>query len=220
VTTADRAEPIRRLQLVVDEQERERAYVAHRLHDDMAQSLASVLLGLEALERRVPHAEGACVAWLRAELAEALRLCTEVAVSLRPPILDQLGLEPALRSLAGRADAKAPSIDPRLAGMEVGPQLETGIYRVVEEALGAAKPPRGLAVSLDAGGRELALTATGSAIGNIGRLEARVELLGGTLEPAVGAVGVRIPLRARPPLAAFPQPRRVETPDGAPRALP
>jgi signal transduction histidine kinase len=221
VISADR-EGIRRLQLVLDEQERERTDVSHRLHDELAQSLAFVLLGLDGLERRVPAADARTIARLRGELAEALGVCIQVAVSLRPPILDQLGLAPAIRSIAHRMDAGAVSIDPRLAAAALGPELETGVYRVVQEALEVADAPGGLSVSLQAERHELELSISlaDGAAGELGALEARVELLGGRLEQSGRAMAIRIPLPNDVPVAAFPQPRRVETPDGAPPPLP
>jgi signal transduction histidine kinase len=217
VNSEDGGAGTRRLELVLDEQERERADVSRRLHDELAQSLAFVLLGLDVLERKLTTAESGTVGRLREELAEALGLCTELALALRPPTLDQLGLRPALGSLARRTGAAPVSIDPRLATAALAPELETGVYRVVQAALAAAEPPRSLAVSLDAEGSELELSVQGGAIGRVGALEARVELLGGRLEPAVGTLTARIPLRA---IAAFPQRGPVETPDGVRRALP
>jgi hypothetical protein len=114
------------------------------------------------------------------------------------------------------------SIDPRLAAAALGPELETGVYRVVQEALAVADAPGGLSVSLQAERHELELSISlaDGAAGELGALEARVELLGGRLEQSGRAMAIRIPLPSDVPVAAFPQRRRVETPDGAPPALP
>lgn len=217
----------RRLRLVLDEHERERSDVAHELHEHLAQALAAVLLGLDALARDSSSAGATSrIAGLRAQVAQALCLGTQLAVHLRPPLLDQLGLSPALESLAQRAGVRWVAVDPALAGVQLGQALQTDVYRAVEEALTEVSGERSVAVWLDPVGGELcavvrALDAD-AAIGDLGRLEARLELIGGTLVEDGGELAVRIPLEpgAGAAIAAFPQPRRVEIPDGERRAFP
>lgn len=215
----------RRLRLVLDEHERERSDVAHELHEHLAQALAIVLLGLDALARD-SSSDGATsrIAGLREQVAHALSLGRQLAVDLRPPLLDQLGLSPALESLERRAGVSRVAVDPALAGVGLGQALQTDVYRAVEEALTGVSGERSVAVWLDPARGELcaavrALDADAS-IGELGRLEARLELIGGTLVEDGGELAVRIPLEPGAAIAAFPQPRRVEIPDGERHALP
>ena len=119
-------------------QENERREVARELHDQIGQMLTGLKLQLEAIAAGAP--EG-----LRAKLGETLLLAKELlsrtrelTLQLRPRLLDDLGLQPALewhlelfQRQTGIAVAKEFSLPAgRLAG-----ELETTIFRVVQEAL-------------------------------------------------------------------------------------
>ena len=196
-----KTEPTRGLRLLLDEQERERSDLAHRLHDGLAQSLAVVLFELDALVQSASGDEDSRLAGLREQLSAALRLCTELAVGLRPPVLDQLGLAPALESLAERLGAKCVGLDSGLAAAGLGAHLETDVYRTVEEALGAAGPGSRLTISLDPIARELCVVVealdVATPIGGLGRVQARVELVGGMLVAGGRELTIRIPVPVR-----------------------
>lgn len=131
---------------VIAAQESERARVSRDLHDDVGQALTSVLLGLrlveDALNRPAPDPvdAGGRIAELRELVADALRRSRQLAFDLRPTVLDDIGLVPALSRLreavadrsgiAVELDSSAIAPDERLA-----PEIETVIYRVVQEAL-------------------------------------------------------------------------------------
>lgn len=209
--------PNRRLGLVLDQQERERTDLAHQLHDQLAQSLGAVLLRVEGLERRAPAADAAQLAALREQLEGALRLCTELSVGLRPAVLDQLGLAPALESLTQRGLVDHVSVDPSLAAGRLGGELETEVFRAVEQALATAGPNCRLSASLESGGRDVCISVSspGGALvpDALDVLEARLELIGGTVAPSSRALTIRIPVPPPRRIAAFPQRRRVETTD-------
>lgn len=131
---------------VIAAQEAERARVSRDLHDDVGQALASVLLGLRLLEDSLARpdidADDARrrIAELRELVADGLRGARQLAFDLRPTVLDDIGLEPALQRL--RADLAArTSLDLVFdtadlpADERLAPQIETAIYRVVQEAL-------------------------------------------------------------------------------------
>ena len=206
VLSETKTERNRRLRLVLDDQERERSDLASRLHNELAQSLAGVLLELSALERRAAAADAPRLARLRAEIESALDACTSLAVGLRPPVLDHIGLAPAVETIARRAGAERVSVGPQAAACGLDPVLATETYRIAEEALRAAGPGCTLVVSLDVPARVLSLSVRplrGDAqIGELGRLHARVELMGGTVTAGSRVLAVRIPLRVaglRPP---------------------
>jgi signal transduction histidine kinase len=131
---------------VIDAQEAERARVARDLHDEIGQSLTSVLLGLRLVEdslgRPDPDVEDCRqrTAEVRKLVAEALRQARTLAFDLRPTVLDDLGLVAAVRRLVEEVGAKgAPAVDLAVHGLDddsrLAPEVETVVYRVVQEAL-------------------------------------------------------------------------------------
>jgi signal transduction histidine kinase len=116
---------------LVGQREDERRDVATRLHEECAQSLAAVLLGIGAFERA--GAPGAIVEPVREQVTQTLVELRELAVRLRPPALDQLGLGPALERLAERVPRAV-----RLRSAELGrlpPDVETAVFRIVQEGI-------------------------------------------------------------------------------------
>ena len=131
---------------VIAAQEAERARVSRDLHDDVGQALTSVLLGLRLVEDSLtepdvdPGDARQRIAELRELVSDGLRRARQLAFDLRPTVLDDVGLAAALQRLsedvASRSgltvelDTSALAPDERLA-----PEIETVIYRVVQEAL-------------------------------------------------------------------------------------
>jgi signal transduction histidine kinase len=122
------------LRRIVAAQELERQRLARELHDETGQALTSILLGLKQLE----GAEAESVARLRELVVATLQDVRRLAVELRPKVLDDFGLVPALERLTTgfaehtgiAVDLEAGSITDRLP-----PEVETAIYRIVQEAL-------------------------------------------------------------------------------------
>lgn len=188
---------------MLHEHERERVELAHELHEQVAQSLAVVLLGLDdpaLCDASDPHASK--IIALREQVAETLEHCTALAVGLRPPVLDHLGLAPALEQLAQRLGVERVSVDPALAQVALGRALETEIFRSVEEALNRLTGRLGLTVTLDPTVRDLRISVRSvdgsTSVGDVGTLEARLALIGGTLSATAGEVRVRIPVGQAP----------------------
>ena len=214
----------RRLRLVLDERERERGEVAHELHEQVAQGLALVLLGLD----RIPPADDTSprIAAVRELVVDALEHCRALAGALRPPLLEHLGLVPALERLAQRVGVERISVDRALSGAALGPALRTEVYRCIEVALDTPVPSRSLAVSLDPATREVRIRVRlfdpYERTDQLDALEARIDLIGGTLATTGRELNMRIPVEPPPgrTVAAYPQPPRVEIPDGGQRALP
>jgi PAS domain S-box-containing protein len=125
---------------LVETQEFERKYIARELHDDAGQALASLMFGLRILE--LDSGDQAAVIKhcheLKAITDDVLENLHRLVVNLRPASLDHLGLVPALRQhaetmcnqhgLAIQFETIG-NID-RLPG-----EMETAIYRIVQEAL-------------------------------------------------------------------------------------
>ena len=127
------------LRRVVDAQEQERRRLARELHDETGQALTSILLGLKALEETLATDEArAAAAELRGLVVATLQDVRGLAVELRPSALDDFGLAAALdrltKSFAEQTgiavDFEAALADQRLPG-----EVETALYRVVQESL-------------------------------------------------------------------------------------
>jgi signal transduction histidine kinase len=196
------------LRRAVQAQEVERRRLARELHDETGQALTSILLGLAAVERaESAEAARAAAADLRTLVVETLQDVRRLAVELRPSALDDFGLEPALRRL-GQSVREAAALDvqveARLGTERLPPDVETALYRIVQEALtnvvkhaGAdhvsilvTRKPSSVLVVIEDDGRGFDPEQTRAAgLGLLGMNE-RVELLDGTFqveaEPGAG----------------------------------
>jgi two-component system sensor histidine kinase UhpB len=132
------AEQRERSRAAIEAQERERRRIAQDLHDEVNQALTAVQLRLQASMEQAPPE-------LRRELAETKALSSQameelltLARQLRPAILDDHGLLPALRSqiqlfqdqtgIRARFSARGPTND-------LTPEQQLVIYRVTQESL-------------------------------------------------------------------------------------
>ncbi|HEX6212297.1 MAG TPA: GAF domain-containing protein [Methylomirabilota bacterium] len=142
ITDRKQAEEIRALLLnqVITVQEEERRRIARELHDETAQSLASLLLGLSALqEARTLRAARTQAGDLHRVATRALAEVRRLAWGLRPAVLDDLGLATALERYAqefGRTRGITVAVDSAgLAGGRLPAVVETSLYRIMQEAL-------------------------------------------------------------------------------------
>ena len=203
VATAQSAAMERRRQRVAAA-EAERGRWARELHDETLQALGSLRLTLSSSRRRgdpemLEKAVDEALAQLELDITTLRALITE----LRPAALDQLGLEPALQALIDRTRRAGMDVDAEIvlsyesgeASERPTADLETGIYRIVQEALtnatkhGAAARATVSVIEQDEqvhltvrdDGRGFDQNAATAGFGLAGMRE-RVELLGGQLE--------------------------------------
>ena len=141
----------------------------------------------------------AAAAELRSLVVETLQDVRRLAVELRPSALDDFGLEPALRRLgqsvreAGRLDVQ---VETTLGGERLPPDVETAVYRIVQEALTnvikhadaarasivVTRKSDGILVMIEDDGRGFDQTWSGDGrLGLLGMRE-RVELLDGSFQ--------------------------------------
>jgi PAS domain S-box-containing protein len=128
------------LKEVLTAQEVERRRIARELHDETAQTLTSLLVGLRAVEEAqdLPSALGGTSA-LRGLVSVALEGVKRMSRGLRPSVLDDLGLQEALERLGqevSRSNGFVVDVDatgPRLPRLPEA--VETALYRMVQEAL-------------------------------------------------------------------------------------
>jgi signal transduction histidine kinase len=128
--------------LITRVQEEERRRLARELHDDTAQALIALSLGLNGLERAIgkqdlPEKD---IQWLSnlqnladATLEGVRRACRD----LRPSVLDDLGLRAALEWLGDSSATRGVPCSFTCAGspQPTPPEAEIAIYRIVQEAL-------------------------------------------------------------------------------------
>ena len=128
---------------IIAAQEAERARVSRDLHDDLGQGLTSILLGLRLVEDAITGPDLRArqrIADLRELTADGLRLTRQLAFDLRPTVLDDIGLTPALQrlteDLSARTGLNVELHTADLVGVErFGSAIDTAIYRVVQESL-------------------------------------------------------------------------------------
>lgn len=186
--------------------EQERLRIARELHDDLQQTLATVLLEVGAARganAEAPERAQGAIGHIEALARHALASTRRIIRDLRPQVLEELGLVAALQSLAAQfsggggcvctvdTQGLRPADEPRLVA------LATPLYRVTQEALNnvakhaaaravrivLASGPRGtlrLSVADDGVGLSKSQIRRPDAFGLAGMRE-RVRAVGGTL---------------------------------------
>jgi len=124
---------------LVKVQETERRHLARELHDEIGQGLTVAEMNLQAM-LQMPGTDA-----LAPRLQESLQVVEhlleqvhDLSLNLRPSMLDDLGLEPALRWYTERQAARAGlqaivRVDP--LEQRLDPMIETECFRVAQEAL-------------------------------------------------------------------------------------
>jgi PAS domain S-box-containing protein len=206
---------------VLSAQEEERRRIARELHDETAQTLTSLLVGLRAVEES-QHLDQALEAagTLRGLVADALAGVQRMARGLRPSVLDDLGLEEALERLSAETSRTTGFVvDLQVTGARrprLSEALEIALYRVAQEALtnvGKHASPKHVSVLIhrkpnvvrlviedDGKGFDVAQAQSELQLGLVGMRE-RMNLIGGsmTIESSPGrgtTVSVSVPLPA------------------------
>jgi signal transduction histidine kinase len=174
---------------VVAAQELERARLARELHDETGQALTSILLGLKPLEDALAdHPSRAALAELREHVVSALQDVRRLAVELRPAVLDDFGIVAALERLTSLfAEQTGLRIDfhSALGETRLTPEVETALYRVVQESLS------NILKHADARSASVSLTRRGSAVAVVIEDDGRGFDPRTTREDAVGLLGMR-----------------------------
>lgn len=136
--SAARTVAAQRLRDSVAGAELERRRWARELHDETLQGLGAVRLVLASALRADPDGAHELIAEAVGQVDREIAELRRIIADLRPAALDELGLEPALRSLAARiAERQGFAVDMTVAlGPDrLAPELETVAYRVTQEAL-------------------------------------------------------------------------------------
>jgi len=128
-----------RLRLSIEAAERARAGWARELHDQTLQGLAGVSMLLStALDARDPSGLRRAAESARTGVANEVTSLRDLIAELRPAVLDDLGLGPAIETLTEHhspAGAPPVSLVVELGAERLDPELERTVYRIVQEAL-------------------------------------------------------------------------------------
>lgn len=210
---------------LVQAQETERRALSRELHDEVGQSLSAVLVELRNLSAGPPNRLDANarnhVETIKTLVENAVRVVRNMALLLRPSMLDDLGLIPALKWQA-RECSKRTSMDVSVAAEfdldDLPDDYKTCIYRVVQEALNnCAKHSKATTVRIKLlqGKDHLLLTIQDDGVGFDARqtkglgllgIQERTARLGGTFEvdstPRAGTIlSVELPFKAESEVA-------------------
>ena len=123
---------------MVEQHEEERRRLSRELHDETAQVFSAVKMELGVLRQGVGPGQAARLEQVLELIDTGIRSIRNVTNDLRPSLLDDLGLLPALRSLVAdfsdrsgmRIDLAAPAALPPLSK-----EAELALFRALQEAL-------------------------------------------------------------------------------------
>jgi signal transduction histidine kinase len=122
-------------------QDEERRRIARELHDGLGQELAAIKMIMDGIlqQRQPPELKDRAAAEINALIDRAIQQVRSMSHLLHPPLLDEIGLYSALQwyleGLSKRSGIETsmdiqPADFPRLP-----PELETAIFRIIQEAL-------------------------------------------------------------------------------------
>jgi signal transduction histidine kinase len=187
------------LSLFTQAQEEERKRISRELHDDTAQVLTASTRRVARLARDLDGEQRARADDILADLNAAIESVRRFARNLRPSVLDDLGLLPALEWLSGQAQTPT-RLEVAGAERRLDSAVELTVFRLAQEALNnvdkhAQAHSAAVRVVFQDGGVEVAISDDGQGFtadqaqararqGHLGLtgLRERVTLAGGELE--------------------------------------
>jgi signal transduction histidine kinase len=209
---------------LLEAQEEERCSISRELHDEVGQSLGALLVEVGQLSKLVPpddRVTQAQITHIKSVAETAVKSIRDIALLLRPPMLDDLGLIPALewqaREISRRSDMEV-EVHSQNVSEDLGDETKVTVYRLVQEALNNAAThaaAKNAKVTVVQSSDRITIEVTDDGHGfdpkrqrgmGILGMEERVRRLGGTLTiesaPGKGAkVKAVLPLhQADPPL--------------------
>lgn len=129
------------LQRAITAQEDERKRIAAELHDDTVQALAALIMGLDTAAAMLEHSPAAAreqLVHLKRATGAIIEEIDTIIAALRPALLDDLGLLPALTAYAAeRLDPLGVAWELHAEGLQcrLPPATEMVFFRVVQEAI-------------------------------------------------------------------------------------
>ena len=202
---------------LVEAQEEERRSISRELHDEVGQSLGALLVEVGQLSKLVPSDDSvtqAQITHIKSVAETAVKSIRDIALLLRPPMLDDLGLIPALewqaREISRRSDMEV-EVHSQNVSEDLGDETKVTVYRLVQEALNNAAThaaAKNAKVTVVQGSDRITIEITDDGHGfdpkrqrgmGILGMEERVRRLGGTLT-IESAPGKGVTVKAELPL--------------------
>lgn len=191
---------------LVAAQEEERRSIARELHDEVGQSLTGVLVEMANLSTliRGQHSDALepKATEIKKLLENSIAVVRDMALLLRPPMLDDLGLLPALQWQA-RETTKRSSVRVKIAAEglpeNLPDNLKTCVYRIVQEALHNViqhAEAHTVRVSIEPRGKHMYLSIQDDGKGFTAREERGMGLLG--MEERVAHLGGSFAVESAP----------------------
>jgi PAS domain S-box-containing protein len=232
VNAQERLQMLSRRLLTAQEQERRK--LAIELHDEVGQVLTAVTLNLQSLHKDATPTGRKQVEECVQIVQQAIQQVREMSINLRPSLLDDLGLQPALRWYLDQQSQRATfvvELKCEVKKGQVSGDIETACFRLVQESVTNVvrhARARKVSVSVDLLQQTLQLEIRDDGVGfdvvvararatqglscGIQGMQERAELLGGTLTieslPGQGTLlTASFPLEQNPPVVL----RRSET---------
>lgn len=128
-------------QRIFDTQEEERIRVARELHDGISQILIGVRFAMDLAWRRLQKGDARAKESLEKSvdmLGSAISEVRRISRDLRPGVLDDLGLGPALKSIAEEFEARTSitiSLETVVFRNRLDEEAKTALFRIAQEAL-------------------------------------------------------------------------------------
>ena len=128
------------LHAILEAEEAERSRIARELHDQTGSALSGILLGLTAIDRATTLREARrASAALQGTARITLENVGRLAFALRPSMLDDFGLAPALKALGDALEEQGgPEVKLKVdhvTAERLPARVETALYRITQEAL-------------------------------------------------------------------------------------
>ena len=124
---------------LITAQEDERKRISRELHDETSQALTSLMLTMRVLaEDATSDAQREALLTGRDVAANILRDVRQLAIELRPPVLDDLGLVPAINKYIekfGERQGLSIELSTIGAGRQIDGQIAVALYRIIQEGL-------------------------------------------------------------------------------------
>ena len=209
-----------RLRIAIASSEAERRRWARELHDETLQALGGLRVLLASALRRIdPELTADAVRQAISDIETAIENLRAIISDLRPSLLDDLGLKPAIEALIERRRAGGLEIVGELElpdrgeGDDLPPELETTVYRLVQEALtnvvkhASATEVNicvrllGAQVTVEVRDNGVGFDSSAETVGfGLAGIRERIYIAGGTFELASGPGGtlLRASIAARP----------------------
>ncbi|MDW4547923.1 cache domain-containing protein [Defluviimonas sp. D31] len=176
-------------QRIVDTQEEERGRVARELHDSISQLLVGVRYALELARRRLSLGDARAAESLSTgieHLSGAIAEVRRISRDLRPGVLDDLGLGPALQVLMeefGKRTGIATEFETVVFRNRLDQDAKIALYRIAQEAL--------TNVEKHAGATKVKLVVRGHKRGAMMRIEDNGRGMASVREDEAGGLGLR-----------------------------